>query len=214
MPFEGAHANDVGLTNALLSHANLNTFLRPTRVENLRVLTTGPLPPNPAELLSSKRMQSLIEELKENFDLVIFDSPPVISVADSAIIASRMDGTILVSRSGFVPRHLCLQAKNALESVHAKVIGCVLNGVETQHQPYYYYEYYRQYGRYEEEETGQPSKERKVSPPDFTPETIERLRALREPLLILLANGWARLKELLKWERLNREETKSSVGRQ
>lgn len=203
-----------GLTDSLTNGKLWQSIVVPTATPNLFFIHSGSMSPNPAELLSSKRMKSLLEELKENFDLVILDSPPVISVADSAIIASRVDGTMLVSRSGFVPRHLCLQAKNALESVHAKVIGCVLNGVQTQHQPYYYYDYYRRYGRYQEgeDEEGQRSK-RKIRSPGSSSETIERLKALKEPLLVLLSNSWARAVELLKGERWNRKETKSSVGR-
>lgn len=201
----------VGLTDALMNGKAWEAVVQPTPVPNLSFMASGSTAPNPAELLSSKRMKGLLEELQEHFDLVIFDSPPVISVADAAIIASRVDGTILVSRSGFIPRHLCLQAKNALESVHAKIIGCVLNGVQTQHQPYHYYDYYRQYGRYHEEEEHERSRKR-IPSLGIPPETVERLKALKEPLLLLLSNGWARIVELLKWERLNKGGTKSSVG--
>jgi len=184
----------------------------PTTTPNLFFIHSGSLSPNPAELLSSKRMKSLLEEFKVDFDRVIIDSPLVISVADATIIASWVDGTILVSRSGLVPRHLCLHAKNALESVRAKVVGCVLNGAQTQHQPYNYYEYYRQYGRYHEEEEGPESKQR-VSSLDSS-ETIEKLKVLKEPFLVFLSNGWGRLTGLLKRRQGNGEGTKSSVGRQ
>lgn len=202
-----------GLADSLMNGKSWQSVVVPSSIPNLFFLGAGSTAPNPAELLSSKRMKNLMEELKENFDLVILDSPPIISVADSAIIASRVDGTILVSRSGLVPRHLCLQAKNALESVHAKVIGCVLNGVQTQHQPYYYYDYYRQYGRYQEEEgeEGQRSK-RKTRSSGSSSETIERLKALKEPLLIFLSQSWARVGELLKWEQAAKEDPKSSIG--
>lgn len=203
-----------GLSDSLTNGKSWQSVVLPTPTPNLFLMGAGTMAPNPAELLSSKRMRSLIEELREHFDIVIFDSPPVISVADSAIIASRVDGTILVSRSGFIPRHLCLQAKNALESVHAKVIGCILNGVQTQHQPYHYYDYYRQYGRYQEEEEENQRLKEKVSSLDFSLETIERLKALKDPLLLLLSNSWTWVGERLKWERLNKEETKSSVGPQ
>lgn len=203
-----------GLTESLTNGKSWQSVMLPTPIPNLFFIGSGTTPHNPAELLSSKRMKALMEELKEHFDMVIFDSPPVISVADSAIIGSRVDGTILVSRSGFIPRHLCLHAKNALESVHAKVIGCVLNGVRTQHQPYYYYEYYRQYGRYHEE--GEENQKSRGETPSLSPssETLEKLRALKEPLLVFLSTGWARLAELLKWERFNQGESKSSVGRE
>lgn len=204
-----------GLTDALMNGKTWQSVVVPTATPNLFFIHSGTLSPNPAELLSSKRMKSLIAELKENFDTVIIDSPPVVSVADATIISSLVDGTILVFRSGFVPRHLCLHAKDALESVHAKVIGCVLNGVQTQHQPYHYYDYYRQYGRYhEEEEEEKLGGEGELSPLSPSSETIERLKVLKEPLLVFLSSGWARLTQLLKWEQWNsKEETKSSVGR-
>lgn len=200
-----------GLSDALMNGRSWESLVIPASVPNLFFMSSGSTVPNPAELLSSKRMKSFIEELKENFDTVIFDSPPIISVADAAIIASRVEGTILVSRSGFIPRHLCLQAKNALESVHAKIIGCVLNGVQTHHQSYYSYHYYRQYGRYQEEE-GQKSEEGDSSSAGVSSETLERLKALKEPFLLFLSKGWARLGKLLSWDRPNKEETKSSVG--
>ena len=204
-----------GLTDSLMDGQSWQSLVMPTSVPNLFVIGSGTLAPNPAELLSSKRMKSLIEELKEHFDIVIFDSPPVISVADAAIIASRVDGTILVSRSGFIPRHLCLQAKNALESVHAKMIGCVLNGVQTNHQPYSYYDYYRQYGRYhEDEKDGQKPKKEKIFSGKSSSETLEKFKALKEPLLLFLSHCWAEARGLLKWERWNKEDTKSSVGPQ
>lgn len=201
-----------GLTDALTNGKSWQSVALPTATPNLFFIHSGLMSPNPAELLSSKRMKSLLAELKEHFDIVIIDSPPIVSVADATIIATLVDGTILVSRSGFVPRHLCLHAKGALESVHGKVIGCVLNGVQTQHQPYHYYDYYKQYGRYHEEGEEGERWEGRTPPLGSSQETIERLKVLKEPLLVFLSNGWARLTELLKWDRRHREETKSSVS--
>ena len=133
----------------------------------------------------------------------------MVSVADAAIIASRMDGTILVSRSGFIPRHLCLQAKNSLESVNAKIIGCVLNGVQSEHQPYYYHQYVREYGRYSDDTNGSES-----DPSDALPQlstAVEKLKVLKEPSLLFLTSAWNRLGELLKWE-TPKKESKSPVG--
>ena len=206
----GLEEQGPGLSDSLTNGTSWESFVIPTSTPNLSFMNAGTIPPNPAELLSSKRMKTLVEELGKNFDIVIFDSPPVISVADSAILASRVDGIIFVSRAGFIPRHLCLQAKTALESVKARVIGCVLNGVLTEHQPYYYYRYYRDYGRYDrdgdgKEKGGEGTKKLELAP------TVERLKALKEPLLVLFSAGLGRLMQLVKWERRN-SESKSSIG--
>jgi capsular exopolysaccharide synthesis family protein len=184
-----------------------DSLVFPTTIPNLFFLPAGTIVPNPTELLSSKRMKTILQELKSQFDLIIFDSPPVISVADSAIIASWVDGTILVSRAGFTPRHLCLHAKNALESVNAKLVGCVLNSTQMEHQPYGYHHYYREYGRYGgEKETPDPNGRRPLG--SFT---WERLRALREPFWVLLSANWQRLRDLVK-RSLPKKESKTSVG--
>jgi capsular exopolysaccharide synthesis family protein len=120
-------SNDVGLTNALLSHANLNSFLRPSRVENLRVLTTGPLPPNPAELLGSRSMTQLLAAMQRDADVIVVDSPPVLAVADAAILSRLSDGVLLVIDSGKTKRDSALRAKEALEQADARILGVVLN---------------------------------------------------------------------------------------
>lgn len=120
-------SNDMGLTNGLLSHANLNTFLRPVRVENLRLLTTGPLPPNPAELLGSHSMTELFRLLQDDSDVVIVDSPPILAVADAAILSRAADGVLLVVDSGQTKREPAQRAKEALETAGARVLGIVLN---------------------------------------------------------------------------------------
>ncbi len=202
----GLEGIETGLSEALTNGKSWQSLTVPTSTPNLSFLGVGAIPPNPAELLSSKRMKALVEELKEHFDTIIFDSPPVISVADSAIIASRVEGTIFVSRSGFVPRHLCLQAKSALESVNGKIIGCILNSAQTQHQPYYFHEYHRQYGKYEEHK---PQKD------NFAGEGVlmwEKLRALKEPLLLFVSSSWSRIGGFIKGEQRPKKESNSSVG--
>lgn len=180
-----------GLSNLLSTGQSWRDVVVSTAVPNLFFMSAGPVPPNPAELLSSKRFKALLNELSENFDKIIFDSPPVISVADAAILTSCVEGTILVSRAGFVPRHLCLQAKNALESVNGKMIGCVLNGVQSHHQPYYYQQY--GYHSYYSEDKNKPANQE-------WPE-LERLKALKEPFLDFLSSAWSRFVHLLKWEK-------------
>lgn len=124
-------SNDVGLSNALLLHANLSTFLRPSRVENLRVMTTGSLPPNPAELLGSRSMAELLGALQEESDVVVIDSPPVLAVADAAILSRSADGVLLVIDSGQTKRDSALRAKEALETAGARLLGVVINRMPT-----------------------------------------------------------------------------------
>ena len=204
----GLGERGLGLSEALTNGKSWESAVLPTSTPHLYFLSAGTTPPNPSELLSSKKMKDLLEELKKNFDMVIFDSPPVISVADSAILASRVDGTIFVSRAGFIPRHLCLQAKMALESVNGKVVGCVLNSVQNEHQPYYYHQYYQEYARYGEGENG-GSNTNKL--PDGWIQTVEKVGALKEPFLILLSKLWATLPGFLKWQSA-KKESKSSIG--
>ncbi|HNV87162.1 MAG TPA: polysaccharide biosynthesis tyrosine autokinase, partial [Candidatus Omnitrophota bacterium] len=131
-----------GFSTALNGEKPWQELVVSTKINNLFCITVGTIPKNPAELLSSKRLKELIEEFKEHYDMVLIDSPPVVSVADAPIIASNVEGTVLVARAGFIPRHLCLQAKHTLESVGGKIVGCILNSVMSHHQPYYYHPYY------------------------------------------------------------------------
>ena len=139
-------SNDTGLTNCLLSHANLSNFVRPTRVDNLRLLTTGPTPPNPAELLGSRSMHDVLETLTNDCDILIVDSPPVLAVADASILSRSIDGVLLVVDSGQTRRDSILRAKEALEQTGARVLGVVLNRVSRGHS-YYSYSYKYYYGK-------------------------------------------------------------------
>lgn len=189
-----------GLSHALTHGASWESVVEPTAVPNLFCIPAGVIPPNPAELLSSERTQALIEELKANFDIILLDSPPTISVSDASIIASRVDGTILVTRAGYIPRHLCLQAKNTLEAVSGNVIGCVLNSIESHHQPYYYHRYYNYADYYgETEKQGKKKKRKRHSGDQLT--VLDKLQALKDPLFALLLDGWDRLVRLIKGER-------------
>lgn len=142
-------SNAVGLTNVLMGKADLDRALQSTKIENLRVLTTGPLPPNPAELLGSKAMDRVIMELQERASFIIFDAPPALVVTDAPLIATRVDGTILVMDSGSVPREVALKTKASLEGVKAKILGVVLNNMPISESYYYYYYYYSSEGKAE-----------------------------------------------------------------
>jgi len=135
--------NDVGLANALLAQSELGNFLRPTRIENLRLLTTGMSLPNPAEVLASERMRGLVAQLKEEADIIIFDSPPCIPVADPAILSRLADGVILVVDSVRTHRDAAVRAKGIMEKAGARMLGIVLNRFRPQSGTgHYYYQYY------------------------------------------------------------------------
>ena len=123
-------ANDKGLATALLDEQPRELPLQPTMVPNLQVLTSGPLPPNPTDLLASRRMRQLIESLVASAELVLFDSPPVALVADAAILAHMLDGVILVISAGRTRRDMAIRAKSILEKASARVLGVVLNNAE------------------------------------------------------------------------------------
>lgn len=133
----------MGLRQLISNQCTLQESVRSTQTDNLCCIPSGGIPENPAELLSSRRFSDIIDQLKEQFDIILIDSPPVVSVADAPIISSRVEGTVLITRAGYIPRHLCLQAKRAIEAVNGQVLGCILNSVSSRHHSYYYAGYYK-----------------------------------------------------------------------
>ena|SRR5579884_3725385 len=132
-------ANDSGFTALIREERTLSDVVLPTQVPHLRVLPTGPLPPNPSELLGSRRMERVIESLRSAADIVLFDSPPTVSVTDAAILGAKMDGVLLVVSIGKTKRDHVVRAKQLLERVNAKVLGVVLNNVKFDGSLYRYY---------------------------------------------------------------------------
>ncbi len=120
-------ANDKGLTTLLLDEERKELPLQPTEVPNLQVLPAGPLPPNPADLLGTQRMQRVIETLASAAELVLFSAPPAALVADATVLASRLDGVILVISAGRTRREVASRAKALLEKANANILGVVLN---------------------------------------------------------------------------------------
>jgi len=141
-----------GLSNYLSGNADLNDIIHDTDIPNLRVIPGGPIPPNPSELLGSPRLDVLLGRfLEENrFDHLVLDSPPLLSVADSVVLSSTVESTILVVRSGSTRREALTQSAARLRHSRANVIGVVLNAV-TEETGYYYRYRYRRY--YTEKET-------------------------------------------------------------
>lgn len=134
--------NREGLSVALLQDQDYRTYIRETTVPGMMILTGGPIPPNPAELVGSQRMKRLIEEASEQFDIVLIDTPPIVAVTDAAIISQEVDGVILVIASGEVNKDYAQRAKDLLDKVGAKILGAVLNKVDMKTSEYYYYYYY------------------------------------------------------------------------
>jgi capsular exopolysaccharide synthesis family protein len=131
-----------GLTDILLETHRVEQVLRPTNVEGVRILPAGTPPPNPAELLGSAAMMSLIENLKEMADIVLFDSPPALAVADSVVLSSRVDGVLLVIAFGETKKANTRRALEQLGRANAHVLGTVLNRMEGPSSGYYYGKYY------------------------------------------------------------------------
>ena len=132
--------NDRGLTSLMIADADLaNPPLQATAQENLQLLTTGPLPPNPSEMLGSKRMQEIITRLQERADVVIFDAPPILAVTDAAVLATRVDGVLLVINAGGTKREQMQKAHALLKKVNAPLIGAVLNNVKFDNNLHKYY---------------------------------------------------------------------------
>jgi non-specific protein-tyrosine kinase len=122
--------NEVGLTNAILAQDEGPLPIQATSVPGLRLLTSGPLPPRPADLLGSRRMGALIERLRREADIVLFDTPPVVAVTDAAVLAPRVDGVLLVLHAGQTRRDRARESRQILEKVKANIVGVVLNGAK------------------------------------------------------------------------------------
>jgi capsular exopolysaccharide synthesis family protein len=158
------HSNDVGVTGALLNRSELDSALRATEIPNLTILTSGPIPPNPAELLHSDAFARLLTDLQERFDRIVLDSSPAVPVTD-AIVASRLvDGTVVVVRAFQTTRDLARRAVRALRGVDSRIVGSVLNAVDLERRGYDYYQYYS-YNRYYGEHGATKEREAAAAPP-------------------------------------------------
>src|SRR5690625_1936621 len=130
-----------GLSNILVNEMKLEEVAYSTSVDNLDVITSGPIPPNPSELLGSKRMKHFIQEANRVYDLVIIDTPPVLAVTDAQVLANLVDGSLLVVRSGQTEYETAGKAKEALERSTSKLLGTALNDLPKKGSNSYYYYY-------------------------------------------------------------------------
>ncbi len=146
--------NGVGLSNFLSGNAELDSVIKRTEIPNLCCILSGPLPPNPSELLGSSIFKSMIESLGERFDHIVLDVPPILGFADSVVLSASVDGIILVVQGGKTPRETLHRAKDVLSQVNARILGVVINRVNIRRGGYdgYGYCYYR-YDHYYGEES-------------------------------------------------------------
>ena len=137
----------VGLSTLLTGQFGLDDVVMPTQIPNLFTLPCGPIPPNPAELLSSPLMRRFLEQASQKFDYVVLDSPPVLHVTDARVLAAQVEAVILVTHGAVTPRGAVQHAKQQLQQVNANIIGIVLNNLDFSSVGYdYYNRYYRDYG--------------------------------------------------------------------
>jgi len=135
---------EMGLSSYLAGVSTLDEVIIPhPTINNLAALTTGPVPPSPADLLSSHRMREAIVELRHRFKFIVIDSPPVMAATDAVILSALTDGVLLVVRSGETPKEAFTRTRDLLAAVKCRLLGVVLNAVDSSAPDYYYsYRYY------------------------------------------------------------------------
>jgi capsular exopolysaccharide synthesis family protein len=131
--------NTTGLTSVLTNQLPLSESVKLTDVANLLVLPSGPIPPNPSELLGSRAMKAFLENAQRDYDFILFDTPPVLAVTDAQILANQCDGTILVVSSETTETEQAMKSKELLTSAQAKLMGVVLNNKKVDASAQYYY---------------------------------------------------------------------------
>ena len=139
--------NGVGLSSFLSGNADLESTIQKSRVPNLYYVPSGPIPPNPSELLGSALFKKMIESLGSRFSYMIIDSPPLLAFSDSVIISTNVDGVIMVVIGGKTPRETLKRSKEVLLQVDAKILGVVINRVKMGGYGSYYHRYYTYYGK-------------------------------------------------------------------
>lgn len=136
-------SNQVGLSNLLIGETKLNDVILKTTEENLHIIPLGVRPPNPSELLGSEKMKNFIHSLKETYDYIILDTPPVILVTDALIVSQYADGCLLVVSAGETHKDAVMKSKRLIENVNGNIMGIVLNKLDIENNRYYgYYNYY------------------------------------------------------------------------
>lgn len=164
-------SNEVGLSDYLTSDIALEEVVSHTSVENLYLMTAGGFASDAAGILNSQRMMDLIEEVKHRFDIVFFDSPPILGVSDASVLSSSVDLTMIVVQHRRFPRAMLLRVKQAIENVGGTILGVVLNNVDVRHDQHYQYytSYYNYYYHRPNTPSGKAAKNR------LSPEVAEKV---------------------------------------
>jgi len=141
--------NHKGLTSYLALDLPLEELIRSTIVPSLYLINSGPIPPNPAELLGSDKMARLLSSLKNQFDFILIDTPPILTVTDAQIVGKLVDGLVLVVQAGKTPRDALVQTRELIDLLKLRTFGVVVNGLNLDSHGYYsrhyYHHYYKEY---------------------------------------------------------------------
>lgn len=133
--------NSSGLSEVIVGKVDLKDAMKEFN-KNLTIITSGKIPPNPSEMLGSNNMKRFLDELKRHYDCIILDTPPVLAVTDAQILSRNVDGMVLVIRAGRTKKDMVLKAKKQIENVGGKIIGTILNAVDSKNGRNNYYYYY------------------------------------------------------------------------
>ena len=155
-------SNYEGLTNILIGDKDLSSVIYiDEELGGINILTAGPIPPNPAELLGSKKMKDFLENVKEEYDMIILDTPPAGLVTDAAVLSNIVDGVLLVSALGQTDIEIIKRSKELLQKANANIIGVVLNKIPIDNKTYYKYSYYQYYDYYGEDDGNQEKRKKR-----------------------------------------------------
>lgn len=160
--------NEAGLSDYLTTEVDLEELVHLTKVDNLYLMTSGRMPTDAVGVLNSQRMVELIEEVKGRFDIIFFDSPPILGVSDASVLTSAMDLTIIVVQHRRFPRAMLQRVKQSVANVGGTILGVVLNNVDVRHDQHYeyytsYYNYYHSAGKGDKRKAGRKKAERAVA---------------------------------------------------
>jgi len=136
--------NSLGIVNLILEPDRMNEIVHKDVIEGLDIVTSGAIPPNPSELLGSKRNRALLSKLRGDYDTIILDTPPLLAVTDAQVLTTISDGTIIVAQHGVTKKDEILQAKGLLEKVKGNILGVVLSQIPVDDNSYYYYYSYEE----------------------------------------------------------------------
>jgi capsular exopolysaccharide synthesis family protein len=156
-------SRNVGLSNIMVGTAPAEKAIFTTKVPNLDIIPSGPLPPNSSEILGSKKMRSFLESVRKKYNRIIIDTPPISILTDAVVLSNAADGMLLVIRAGETPRQMILGSVDKLRTVNAHILGAILNGIDAGREGYYYYKYGKYYYYGEGDDHEQPKQKRKKS---------------------------------------------------